>query len=606
MRAKAGDPPRTMPQKILAGRADDPRLLDGIVRVRVDQVILAREPNEVLRDAAGWGLNDTSVETAVAYDTRCVTTGSPDELACRTPQQVAPQTLARGVVVARAGIGFPAAVHLERFAAPARLAITDDPRLISMGGAGMLTLLGSRSQIAGVLRDGMLMLRSPRSIQILLSGKLRPFVCVRDLALELLRRGLRETVQAIDVKHGAPVVLEFAGPSARLLSVPERALLCSLAPRLGAVSAVFVSDEKTEVYLRDQRRSKAHRALVPDAGAPCDDVLTVDLSVIDPLLMDLKGEVRPVRDLDGEVVNQAVLGGDIGTPLRDMLAAAALLKSKRVPAELEFLVACASRQVLEVLAQSEALGDLIATGARLVEPDYRVLTAELYPPSQGSLSVRTFDTEPGHGEGMSSIVASAETLAYAVASGTIGDPRSFKRPVRITVPRLLPTEDVLVVRKPRTRGKKGDGDARPATAALDRPSSAWQAELELVVLTSLTAPHEPCACVTINLQQLEWFAARASSLVPALRVVVAPFVPSGWVTLFSACGVLSLEADEVQMSTLRNARQLTVTPPERWHERVPVAVDGQTLELRWGATPEERQWAVSGDALSPLAHGQPG
>jgi aconitate hydratase len=442
--------------------------------------------------------------------------------------------------------------------------------------------------------------RPPRSIQILLSGKLRPFVCVRDLALELIRRGLRETVQAMDVKHGAPVVLEFAGPSARLLSVPERALLCSLAPRLGAISAVFVSDEKTEVYLRDQRRSKAHRALVPDAGAPCDDVLTVDLSAVDPLLMDLKGEVRPVRDLDGEVVNQAVLGGDIGTPLRDMLAAAALLKSKRVPPELEFLVACASRQVLEVLAQSEALGDLIATGARLVEPDFRVLTTELYPPGKGSLSVRTFDAEPGTGGGAGFIVASAETLAYSVASGRIGDPRSFKRPVRITVPRMLPTEDVLVVRKQRTRGKKTDSDAAPAAGALDRRSPVWQAELPLGVLTSLTPPVEPCACVAGSLQDLEWFAGRASSFVPALRVVVAPFVPSGWVTLFSACGVLSLEADEGQMSTLQKARRLTVTPPESWRDRVPVTVDGQTLELRWGATPEERKWAVSGDALSSL------
>ena len=88
MRAKAGDPPRTMPQKILAGRADDPRLDDGIVRVRVDQVILAREPNDILRDAAEWGLEKAAVETAVAYDTRCVTTGAAEEVDCRTPQQV--------------------------------------------------------------------------------------------------------------------------------------------------------------------------------------------------------------------------------------------------------------------------------------------------------------------------------------------------------------------------------------------------------------------------------------------------------------------------------------------------------------------------------------
>ncbi|HTV25159.1 MAG TPA: aconitase family protein [Polyangiaceae bacterium] len=588
-----------MPQKILAGRLDDPRLDDDIVRVRVDQVILAREPNDVLRDAADWGLKKTSVETAVAYDTRCVTGGRADELDSATPQQVAGHALNRGIVIARAGIGFPAAVHLERFAAPGRLAITDDPRLISLGGAGMLTLLGSRSQVAGALRDGMLMVRPPRSIQILLSGKLRPFVCVRDLALELLRRGLHESVRAIDGKHGAPVVLEFAGPSARLLSVPERALLCSLAPRLGAVSAVFVSDEKTEVYLRDQRRSKAHRALVPDAGAPCDDVLTVDLSAVDPLLLDLAGNVRPVRELEGEVVQQAVLGGDIGTPLRDMLAAAALLKSKRVPAELELLVACASRQVLEVMAQSDALGDLIATGARLIEPDYRVLGAELYPPAKGSLSIRTYDGEPGGASGAKFIVASAETLAYSVASGAIGDPRSFKRPVRITVPRLLPTEDVLVVRKQRTKGKRAEGDPAPAAPAPDKRAPAWQAELGVV--TALRPPTEPCACVAGNLQDLEWFAGRASSFVPALRVIVAPFVPSGWITLFSSCGVLSLEADEGQMSTLQRARQLTLTPPERWQERVPVSVDGQTLELRWGATPEERRWAVSG---APRSNGQ--
>jgi aconitate hydratase len=608
MRAKAGDPPRTMPQKILAGRADDPRLADEIVRVRVDQVILSREPNDVLRDAVDWGLKKTSIETAVAYDTRCVTSGSADELDCRTPQQVAPYALNRGIVIARAGIGFPAAVHLERFAAPARLAITDDPRLISMGGAGMLTLLGSRSQIAGALRDGTLAVRPPRSIQIQLSGKLRPFVCVRDLALELLRRGLGEAVRAIDVKHGAPVVLEFAGPSARLLSVPERALLCSLAPRVGAVSAVFVSDEKTEVYLRDQRRSKAHRALAPDAGAPCDDVLTIDLSVIDPLLLDLKGDVRPVRDLEGEVIHQAMLGGDVGAPLRDMLAAAALLKSKRVPPELELLVACASRQVLEVMAQSEALGDLIATGARLVEPDFRVLTAELYPPGKDSLSVRTFDAEPGPSGGTGFIVASAETLAFSVASGKIGDPRNFKRPVRITVPRLLPTEDVLVVRKQRSaKTKKADNEAAPQSPASGRRSPAWLTELPLGVLTGLAVPKEPSACVAANLQDLEWFAGRASSLLPALRVVVAPFVPSGWITLFSACGVLSLEADEDQLSTLRKARRLIVTPPERWQERVPISVDGQTLELRWGATPEERRWAVSGDASSaPPSNGRSG
>ena len=41
MRARAGDPPRTMPQKVLAGRTSDTQLKGDMVRVKVDQVILS-------------------------------------------------------------------------------------------------------------------------------------------------------------------------------------------------------------------------------------------------------------------------------------------------------------------------------------------------------------------------------------------------------------------------------------------------------------------------------------------------------------------------------------------------------------------------------------
>jgi aconitate hydratase len=155
--------------------------------------------------------------------------------------------------------------------------------------------------------------------------------------------------------------------------------------------------------------------LLPDPGAPCDDVISVDLSAVDPLVMDEAGEVRPVRELAGKVVNQVILGGDSGATLRDLLAAAALLKSKRVPSRLELLLSPPSRQSLEVLAQSGALVDLIATGARLLEPDPRLMTGELYPPPPGGVSLRTFDPEPGARDAPGFVVASAETLAYAAS-----------------------------------------------------------------------------------------------------------------------------------------------------------------------------------------------
>src|SRR5262249_10360048 len=187
----------------------------------------------------------TTIEVAVAYDGTCVSdAASLADTEAGAPRSVAPDLPTYNIPIARPGIGFPGPVHLERFAAPARLALTDDPRLAAAGGIGMLPLVVAPSQLGKALATGSVLVRRPRSVQIHLSGRVRPFVCARDVALELLRRGIADVVRKIEDEHHAPVVLEFAGPSARLLSVAERAVLCGIAPQLGAAAALFVSDEK--------------------------------------------------------------------------------------------------------------------------------------------------------------------------------------------------------------------------------------------------------------------------------------------------------------------------------------------------------------------------
>jgi aconitate hydratase len=596
MRARAGDPPRTMTQKVLAGRADDPELRGDLVRVKVDQVILAREANRAFGEAIAVGMKRCAVEVAVAYDTRCITTD--DDLERAGPDRVSRALLQQGILIARPGIGFPAAVHLERFGSPARLAVTDEPRLASVGGAGMLTLVVSPAQLAEALVHGTLWLRPPRSIQVLLSGRVRPFVCVRDVALELVRRGLAGIIEKVDRENNAPVVVEFAGPSARLLSVPERAVLCALAPGLGAAAAVFVSDEKTEVFLRDQRRSKAHRSLTPDPGAPCDDVISVDLSAVDPLVMDEAGVVRPVRELAQKPVSQVILGGDSGASLRDLLAAAALLKSKRVPARLDLLLAPPSRQALEVLANSGALVDLIATGARLVEPDHRLLTGDLYPPAPGGVSLRTFDPEPGMIASRRFVVASAETIAYAVASGQVGDPRSFKRPVRVTVPRSLPTDDVLLLRKGKGKTKgEVESTKSPLQASPDR--DGWKAADTLALVAEGSVPSAPSAMLLQSLESVRWVARNAASLGLNLRAVIAEHIPSGLVPLFAGLGILALGTDAASLKLLSSESTLQLPAPDAADGKQLLSAtsgNGTRVDLRWLAVGAERKWTVAGSA----------
>jgi aconitate hydratase len=612
-----------MAQKILSARSGDPTLAEDVVETAVDQVVLARAPLRAHAAAMAAGLKKHSAEVAIAYDTRCIT---GNDGANESTRAGSAEMLAHGILVARAGVGFPGAVHLERFASPARLCVTDDPRLASVGGIGMLSLVVPTASLAQALAQGSVTVRPPVSVQVLLGGRLRPFVCARDVGLELLRRGLGEVVRRVEESRGAPVVLEFAGPSARLLSVGERSVMAALAPQVGAAAALFVSDERTEVFLRDQRRSKAHRALAPDPGAPCEEVVNVDLSAVDPLVLDEQGQVRAVRDLAGRPVTQALLGGDGGATLRDLFAAATLLKSKRVPPKMDFLVAMPSRQMFEVLAAAGTLTDLIATGARLVEPDARVVSGELYASSGTGVAMRTCDPEPHVAGRASPVVASAETLAYAVATGEVGDPRAFKRPVRVTVPRALPTDDVLIARKA-LRGEPSQsarGSRRDPTTPVGHP---WKAGLTLALIEGAAlaesekaspfpdgrgpgahGPDAPnggsrVAVLCVTLDEVRDLAARAVEIAPAVGAVLAPYIPSALVALLSAAGIAAIRLDAASAKGLRGQRTIALPPPSQWPERAAatIVVGPTKLPLTWLARGPERAWATGGPTETPSA-----
>ncbi len=597
-----------MCQKILASHCDDDADDQGLIEVKVDQVVLAHEPSRVLGAAVEAGLQRCVPEVCVAYPPHCVAIG-PDDADPRAPQRVPPETLSLGLLVAQPGAGFAAVVHLERFGSPARLLLSDEPRLAACGAAGMLAIPASRSQLIAALCHGKTQLRPARSIHVSFSGRLRPFVCMRDVTLELLRRGLSEMVRRVDGEHLAPVVLEFGGSSAKFLSVGDRAVLCGLAPQVGAAGALFPSDEKTEIFLRDQRRSKAHRTLTPDPGAQFDDVLTLDLAAVDPLLMDEDGRVRPIRDLEGKTVGQVLLGGDTGASLRDLLAAAALLKSKRVSPGVEFLLCPPSRQTLEVLARGEALNDLLATGARLLEPDRRALSGELYRAPGEGLALRNADRDRD-GTG---VVASAETLAFAVVHGQVGDPRHFKRPVRVSVPRTLPTDDVLLSRGTEARGgAKGKGrvDRRACDGSIPPPTSErfaepssqgnWSGPVELSLENfAEDLLHEldsvPCACVAQSLDDVRRFAELASDH-PTMRALIASHIPAATVSMLSGLGVLALRADESTLSQLATKSSVRLPSPEACvGTQMEISADDEPFHLEWLALQAERVFSSGGN-----------
>jgi aconitate hydratase len=250
-----------------------------------------------------------------------------------------------------------------------------------------------------------------------------------------------------------------------------------------------------------------------------------------------------------------------------------------------------------------ALVDLIATGARLIEPDHRLVTGELYPPPKaGGVSLRTFDPEPGSPSDRRFIVASAETIAYAVASGQLGDPRSFKRPVRVTVPRTLPTDDVLILRKGKGKAKDGLEGAKAPPARQPKPAG-WSSSETLAVADTMLPPAVPSVMVLHSLDAVRFAARHAAGLGDNLRAVVAEHIPAGMIPLFAGLGVMALTTEHANLAKIADQRSLTLPAADQWHGLEPTKMAAGKIEvsLRWEALDAERKWTVAGTARTAPA-----
>jgi aconitate hydratase len=226
--------------------------------------------------------------------------------------------------------------------------------------------------------------------------------------------------------------------------------------------------------------------------------------------------------------------------------------------------------------------------------------------------MRTCDPEPHVPGRRSPVVASAETLAYAVATGEVGDPRTFKRPVRVTVPRALPTDDVLIARKA-TRGEGPRATKKDESGAhLPAPpwTPAWTGAQTLALVEGAGSAllegdaggksdgRSRVAVLCGSLDEVREIAGRALELAPHVGAVLATYIPSALVTLLSAAGIVAIRLDSAAAKALKGQKTLALPAPSQWPERAAttIAVGPAKLPLTWLALGPERAWASGAGA----------
>jgi aconitate hydratase len=347
------------------------------------------------------------------------------------------------MVFSKPGNGICHQVHLERFSVPGKTLLGADSHTPTCGGAGMIAIGAGGLDVACAIAGRPFRLACPRVLGVRLTGKLRPFVTAKDVILTML--------ELLSTKGNVGWVVEYTGPGAGTLGVPERATITNMGAEMGVTTSLFPSDDVTRRFFRWQGREDDWQALRPDRGARYDRTIEIDLADIEPRIAcpHSPGNVKPVREVAGLAVNQVCIGSCTNSSVRDLLTTAAMLKGRKVHPAVDVVVAPGSRQVLQTLARSEAMDDLLAAGVRLDECACGFCIGAAQAPQTDAVSVRTNNRNFEGRSGTRSAqvyLASPETAVACALTGKITDPRDLGfQPPKVRLPRRLVIDDAMIL-----------------------------------------------------------------------------------------------------------------------------------------------------------------
>ena len=347
-----------------------------------------------------------------------------------------------GVYFSRPGNGICHQVHLERFGVPGQTLLGSDSHTPTCGGIGMLAIGAGGLDAAAAMAGLPFYLAMPKVSLVRLAGSLPAWVSAKDVILEVLR--------LLTVKGGVGRVMEYGGPGAASLSVPERATIANMGAELGATSSVFPSDERTREFLRAQKREEDWTALAAGSDAIYDDVLEIDLRALEPLVAKPHSpdNVVPAAQLRGTRVDQVAIGSCTNSSYQDLMTVAAILEGKHVHQNVSLVIAPGSRQVLRMLAENGALAKLIEAGARMLETSCGPCIGMGQAPPSGGVTLRSFNRNFEGRCGTSdaqAYLAGVEVCAAAAIAGEITDPRELGDPVTVPMPETFAVDDSMIV-----------------------------------------------------------------------------------------------------------------------------------------------------------------
>jgi len=348
---------------------------------------------------------------------------------------------------------------------PGMTVVCGDSHTSTHGAFGALAFGIGTSEVEHVLATQCLIQKKSKTMLVRVDGQVQAGVTAKDIVLAIIGQ--------IGTAGGTGHAIEFGGESIRALSMEGRMTLCNMAIEAGARAGMVAVDEKTIEYVKGRPYAPSAelweqavanwRDLVSDADAHFDKVVSLDAQTIQPqvswgtspeMVVGVDGNVPnpdsfsdPVKregakaalkymGLESNMPITAIqpdkvfIGSCTNSRIEDLRAAAAVVKGRKVAANIKLAMVVPGSGLVKQQAEQEGLDKIfLEAGFEWREPGCSMclaMNADRLEPGErcASTSNRNFEGRQGQG-GRTHLVSPAMAAAAAVA-GHFVDVRTLK------------------------------------------------------------------------------------------------------------------------------------------------------------------------------------
>mgnify|MGYP001310643948 FL=1 len=335
---------------------------------------------------------------------------------------------------------------------PGMTMVCGDSHTSTHGAFGTIAFGIGTSQVAQVCASQCVFVDKPKSMRVVVSGKLHPAVEPKDVVLYVIAK--------LGTDAGTGYFVEFAGNVFEEMSMEGRMTVCNMSIEMGARGGMIAPDQTTFDYVSKREFAPkgealeakiAHwKSLPTDDGAAFDAEHHFDAADIRPMItygtnpgMGIKiADKIPSSDdasfvksleymgLEADTylldmpISHVFIGSCTNSRIEDFRAAAAHIKGKQKSPDVAALIVPGSQQVAKQIV-AEGLDQIFeSAGFKLRQPGCSACLAmndDKIPAGAYCVSTSNRNFEGRQGQGARTLLASPVTAAAAAVAGKIVD-----------------------------------------------------------------------------------------------------------------------------------------------------------------------------------------